>query len=72
MVKKESVNGHRMWTEYDPDTFSEAEYEIVPGMWDHEHCAICWKRVQEGDPFWQNSEKHILCPSCHARFQKRG
>ena len=71
MVKKEPVNGHRMWTQYDSSKFSEKEYEIVPGMWDHEHCSICWMKISEGDPFWQNSAKHILCPSCHAKFEKR-
>jgi hypothetical protein len=72
MVKKEPVNGHRIWTEYDPATFSEEEYEIIPGMWDHEHCAVCWARIQESDQYWENSERQILCPKCHAALQKRG
>ncbi len=72
MVKKEPVNGHRMWTEYDPTRFSEEEYDLVPGMWDHEHCAICFAKIQEGDTYWQNSRRQILCPSCHEKFEKRG
>jgi hypothetical protein len=71
MVKKQPVNGHRMWTEYDPATFSDAEYDIVPGMWDHEHCSVCGEKIQEGDTFWQNSQKLILCLTCYAKFQKR-
>ena len=71
MVKKTLVNGHRMWTEYDPSKFSAEEYEIVPGMWDHEHCAICSAKIREGDSYWQNSEWHILCPRCHDTFEKR-
>jgi hypothetical protein len=71
MVKKEPVNGLRIWTKYDPATFSDSEYEIVPGMWDHEHCSICWKKIQEGAPYWQNSQKHILCNACHDTFQRR-
>jgi hypothetical protein len=72
MVKKEPVNGHRMWTEYDPAKFSEEEYEMVPGMWDHEHCRVCWQKIQEGDTYWQNSQRQILCPSCYETFQKNG
>lgn len=72
MVKKEPVNGHRMWTEYDPEKFSEVEYDVVPGMWDHEHCAICYAKIQEGDAYWQNSQRQILCPDCHAKFLQRG
>ena len=72
MVKKEPVNGHRMWTEYDSAKYSEADYDLVPGMWDHEHCAICFGKIQEGDTYFQNSQKHILCPSCYKKFQERG
>ncbi len=71
IVKRERENGLRMWTKYDPTTFTEKEYEIVPGMWDHEHCSVCWHKVSEGEPFWQNSQKHILCVSCYAAFEKR-
>lgn len=70
MVKKEPVNGHRMWSKYDPTKFSDAEYELMPGMWDHEHCAICWEKIGEGDAYWENSQKRILCPTCHAKFER--
>ena len=72
MVKKELMNGHRMWTEYDPAKFSEEEYKLVPGMWDHEHCAICWATIQDGDTYWENSQKRILCSNCHAKFEAKG
>ena len=71
MVKKVTVNGHRMWTQYDPAKFSKAEYDIFEGMWDHEHCAVCWQKIQTGDPYWQNSQNFILCPVCHEKFQTR-
>jgi hypothetical protein len=72
MVSKQPVNGHRMWTEYDATKFTEEEYEIVPGMWDHEHCAICFADIREGDTYFQNSQRRILCPDCRAKFEKRG
>jgi hypothetical protein len=70
MVMKTPQNGQRVWKKYDVITFSEKEYDIVPGMWDHEHCSVCWLRIAAGDGYWENSESHILCPSCHEEFQK--
>ncbi len=70
MVKKKPVNGHRMWTEFDPTTFSDAEYDIVPGMWDHEHCCVCWDSIKQNDSYFENSQKRILCPNCYEAFTK--
>jgi hypothetical protein len=72
MVKKEPVNGHRMWSKYDPARFSIEEYEVVEGMWDHEHCSVCWQKIQTGNPYWLNSQNFILCPGCCEKFQERG
>ena len=72
MVKKDPVNGHRMWTPFDAATFSKEEYDVVEGMWDHEHCAVCGERIESGNLYWLNSQNFILCPACHEVFQKRG
>lgn len=71
MVKKEPVNGHRMWTQFDASRYDADEYDIVPGMWDHEHCCVCGKRIADGNRYWENSEAHILCPVCHAEFREK-
>ena len=36
-------------------SFDEAKFELVPGGWDHEHCEICNKRVENGDWYWKSS-----------------
>jgi hypothetical protein len=72
MVKKEPVHGHRMWMPFDEATFSTEKYDLIEGMWDHEHCAICWERIEEGNAYWMNSQNFILCPTCHGKFQSRG
>lgn len=72
MVAREPVNGHRMWTKYDPAVFDERVYELVPDMWDHEHCVICWDKILDGDGFWENGDGRILCEECHGEFLKRG
>src|SRR4029450_8153374 len=69
MVKKEPVNGHRMWTKFDESRYNATEYDIVAGMWDHEHCSVCYERIADGDRYWENSESHILCPQCYEEFQ---
>lgn len=71
MVKKETVNGCRVWREYDPDEYTKEQYELVPDLWDHEHCAICSKRIVRGEPYFENSQRHILCPDCHSDFLRR-
>ena len=68
MVKKKPVTGHRLWSKLDPERFNEEEHEIVEGKWDHEHCAVCWERIVAEAEYWENSEKHILCPKCHSEF----
>ena len=71
MVKKEPVNGHRMWTQFDPERYTKEEWDIVEGMWNHEECSICLIHIDEADPYWVSSENHILCPGCYEKFQKR-
>lgn len=44
---------------YDP-----AAYDVVPGGWDHDHCGVCFWRIEEGDSYWKNSQGIILCDRC--------
>jgi hypothetical protein len=47
--------------EYDPSKF-----ELVEGGWDHEHCSVCWAKIEAGDSYWANdgSDQVALCPAC--------
>jgi hypothetical protein len=51
--------------EYDPE-----EYEVVEEGWDHEHCHVCWVRIEPGDGYWQSAEEHPLelCLACYERL----
>src|SRR4051794_11755382 len=64
MVQKERVNDHRMWRKFDETIYNPEKYDVVPGAWDHEHCDVCDKRLEDGDGYWRNSENFILCPKC--------
>jgi hypothetical protein len=32
-------------TPYTGQPFDSEEYELVEGGWDHEHCDVCWARI---------------------------
>jgi hypothetical protein len=44
---------------------------LEPNAWDHEHCALCWKKIMEiGGDFREGytDGKEWLCPECYARY----
>jgi hypothetical protein len=59
----------RLYTGQDYDA---AEYELVEGVWDHDHCEICNATISNDNykdeirDAYTNS-KNWLCPACHQR-----
>jgi hypothetical protein len=51
---------------FDPD-----EYEVREGSWDHEHCDVCWARIEDGMSYWPNVDPEAgqvdLCEACYPR-----
>lgn len=46
---------------------------IVPGGWDHEHCAICSVHIDPGDRHFHHAElNEFLCVSCYERYVLAG
>ena len=44
--------------------------EVVPGGWEHEHCAICWQKIGfGGEPrgFFSLPESWV-CEGCYGSF----
>ena len=71
LVAKESVNGHRMWKEYDGGSFDESKFDLVEGMWDHEHCSVCFFTIKDGFTYWRNTRGiKLLCDACHEALLK--
>ena len=69
LVAKKPVNGNRMWTDYHGQAYDESECDLVEGMWDHDHCQICWFRITDGFTYWENSKRiNLLCDVCHEAF----
>ena len=53
---------------YDPDHFS-----VVTGGWDHDHCSICWWKLDGGDDAerrigYRSGDGEWLCAECHGLF----
>ena len=48
-----------------------SKFEVIKDGWDHEHCDVCWARVEEGDTYWPNQEGNVgqvdLCEKCYPR-----
>jgi hypothetical protein len=56
---------------YQGEPFDPEEYELQDGGWDHEHCDLCWTKVEDGMSYWPNVDRdagHVdLCESCYPR-----
>ncbi|WP_422929090.1 hypothetical protein [Singulisphaera sp. PoT] len=47
--------------------------EIIEGGWDHEHCDVCWARIEEGDSYWSDeiTSNIELCEACYPIVMRR-
>src|SRR4051812_34201613 len=46
---------------------------IVPGGWDHEHCALCWRKISllaGADPSGYTDGQDWVCGGCYEKFIK--
>jgi hypothetical protein len=47
------------------------QFELLEGGWDHEHCNVCWLRIEPGDWYWPNKDESVdevdLCEECYRR-----
>ena len=69
LLAKELQNGHRAWRDYHGEPFDSAKYELVEGMWDHEHCSVCLFSIQTGHTYWESEGRIIqLCDACYEAF----
>ena len=72
LVAKTPVNGHRMWKDYHGEPFDTDEFELVEGMWDHEHCSVCWFTIKDGHTYWENEGRvKLLCDFCYEAFKRQ-
>jgi hypothetical protein len=59
---------------YSGQPFDPEEYELRDGDWDHEHCDVCWFKVEEGTSYWPNIDPDAgqvdLCEGCYPRVMR--
>ena len=54
---------------YTGGEYDKEKFEVVDGMWDHEHCDICGFSIDENYTCWVNTDRvNILCDECHDHF----
>jgi hypothetical protein len=71
LVAKESVNGHRMWKDYHGEPYDSNLFDLVEGMWDHDHCGICWFRITDGFTYRESDGRiKLLCDACYEAFSQ--
>ena len=56
------------WRRYAGRPFDEAGWKLVPEVWDHEHCDVCFARVAPGMTYWASSDNTFLCDMCYDRY----
>ena len=71
LVSKERVTGLRNWKDYHGEPYDESKFNLVEGMWDHEHCCICWFSIKDGYTYWGNEGRiNLLCDACYEAITK--
>jgi len=71
LVAKETANGCRESKDYHDGPYDRAKYELAPGVWDHDHCSVCFFSIKDGHTYWENHSRIILlCDACYEIFTK--
>ena len=55
---------------YDGGPYDEKKYRLDATGWDHDHCSVCWRDIEDGDTWWWPGppDEVGLCEECHARL----
>jgi len=71
LVNKELVNGHSHWQPYYGGGYDKDKFDLIEGMWDHEHYSICNFKITDGNTYWFNKNRvRLLCDECHDYYRK--
>jgi hypothetical protein len=68
------LDQHRGWTRTrfvpsEAQRFDSQGQSAGEGIWDHEHCALCWKTIDDHSPeAYVDDQDEWLCTDCYVRF----
>lgn len=65
-----TATGFVPWFRYTGQDYDPAQWRLIPGGWNHEHCFLCLAHIVENDTYWRNTGKDEveLCEGCYSRF----
>jgi hypothetical protein len=67
---RQSENGWVASKPHRGQDFDDAQWTLIPGGWDHEHCRLCYARIVDGMTYWANgNEVIILCDRCFDHYR---
>jgi hypothetical protein len=65
------ANDGHMWQEYTGQPFDSSKFHVVDGLWEHEHCSVCWFTIKDDYTYWENRNRvKLLCDACHGAMLK--
>jgi len=71
LIRKGLVNGHREIKDYHGEPYNAEVFDLVEGVWDHEHCSVCYFTILDGQTYWENRGRiTLLCDACHEAFMR--
>jgi hypothetical protein len=70
IARKSNAEGWYQEMPYDGGPSDSKKYRMKKGGWDHQHCFLCGKRIEDGDPWWAALPPNTvgLCEECHQRL----
>jgi hypothetical protein len=71
LVSPASDAGGTVIEPYSGQPFDPEEKRLVQGVWDHEHCGVCFYSIGEGETYWENTDHFILCDACYDHYVRR-
>ncbi len=67
----ERPNNNRVCKAYHGGRYDKSKYKLVTGLWDHEHCSICYSTIMTGNSYWISAnKKEFLCDECYDFYIK--
>jgi hypothetical protein len=69
-LKRADNRGHssRHYPASEEGNGSEGGSRLVPGGWDHEHCALCNAHINVGDFGYRDPDDRWMCEACYEKY----
>lgn len=71
LITRQPVNGHRLWIPFHGDDYDREQFDIVNDTWEHEHCSICFFKIDVDYTYWASKKRSsVLCDECYDAFER--